>query len=262
MALQPLEWLGLYLFSFVLGSPYIVEFIRIYLLHTPIFKASSDSKVQSTTGNQSIPGQKAKTWFEHITYSRRWYEFVQTKVWIAPPLWGYPLAWVIVTVTFTASTFLLWSNPQNYSSFGYNFCLSLLFPQTLFELLWIPSFFRMRSHLLAFISSLIVLCSGVASFIVQGVNTIAASFYLFIPFIVWWIWITWLSAEVWRDASRERREDFAFDDVYDPQENINIPHIPQMRGAGKHGWQIVSDPSTQIHRIPPSSSGSNLGHLN
>lgn len=244
MGLQQLEWMGLYTLSFILGFPYFVEFLRIYLLHLSANKAST---------NDFKDNSKSKTWLDHIVYSRRWYDFVQTRIWGAPPLWLYPFAWVIVASTYTASTWLTWSNPQNYNSFGYNFILALLFPHALLTLVWIPSFFRIRSHLWAMVSSLVIVALAITSFTVHGINNVSAGFYLYIPFLAWWIWIAWVSAEVWRDARQNKREDFAFDDVYEPQNDVGFQMGHETHSSGKHGWEIVQDPTFQTHRIPPSA---------
>lgn len=238
--LQPLEWVALYLLSFILAFPYLVEFLRIYLLLGPRYKAAADAE-------KSDEGETVRTWDEYIVYSRRWYTFVQSRVWIAPPLWGFPLAWVLVTATYTASTFLTWNNPQALDGGYYNAILAILFPHVLLTLTWIPSFFRMRSHSWALGTSLTISVLAIVSFTLQGVGHVGPAFYLYIPFLLWWLYLTWISAEVWRDARRHRRDDYSFDDVYDPSINIYFSEVERDRVTNPHGWELVQDPSMTAH---------------
>lgn len=235
MGLGQVQWLALYLFSLVLGAPYILEFLRIFLLAHPATRYTKGGKQKYTLGRR---------WVDHLVFSRRWWDFVQTRVWIAPPLILFPFMWVAVMSTYVASIFLTWDRPQDYKEWQYNCILALVFPHTLLTLTWIPSFFRMRSHLWAVISSGTVFLTALFGIVVQGVADVSNQFGLYFPFLLWWFYLMVLSAYVWRDSRVEHREDFAFDDAYDPHEhlgpfeNINMPQ--------KHGWEYMPDPTLAV----------------
>lgn len=237
MGLGQVQWLALYLFSLVLGAPYLIEFIRILLLMHPATRTLKDRKQQYTTG---------RTWADHIVFSRRWWDFVQTRVWIAPPIIVFPFMWVAIMSTYVASIFLTWNRPQNYDEWEYNYLLALVFPHALLTLTWIPSFFRLRSHLWAMLSSMAIALTALSGIIVQGVAKVDDEFYLYLPFLIWWVYLALLSAYVWRDSRVEHREDFAFDDAYDPHEHLGP--FENMNMSQKHGWEYIQDPTLVLSK--------------
>jgi tryptophan-rich sensory protein len=237
MGLGQVQWLALYIFSLVLGAPYIIEFVRILVLSQPASR-QYEGKTQTYS--------KGRTWIDHLVFSRRWWDFVRKRVWIATPITVFPFAWVAIMTTYVASIFLTWNRPQNYDEWEYNYLLALVFPHALLTLTWIPSFFRLRSHLWAFLSSLTVALTALSGIIVQGVAKVDSAFYLYLPFLLWWIYLALLSAYVWRDSRIEHREDFAFDDAYDPHEHMGP--FENINLSQKHGWEYLQDPTLSLSR--------------
>lgn len=259
MALEQNEWTALYLFSFIIAFPYLVEFVRIYLLYTS-FRYSIKTNGSGGANKSTV---KIISWLDYLAYSRNWYSFVQTRVWAAPPLWSFPLAWVCVTVTHTASTFWTWQHPQYFSTGAYNAILAFIFPHVFFTTLWVPSFFRMRSSRFAMFSSIVIAILAIVSIVVQGANATKAGFYLYFPFTLWWIYVAWLSSETYRVSVRSRSEDFDYSDPYDPQQHGEAFQSTFSGGmessaaaVPKHGWSLVDDKHNFISESSGGGSGS------
>lgn len=117
-----------------------------------------------------------------------WYPML-TKPAITPPDWVFPIAWSFIYLCMGVSIALVWpTSEKTFRPIAKLFALQLLF-----NFIWSFLFFSMHSPTAAFID-IIALDVAVIIYIIKVYGTSKAAAWLFIPYLAWLMFATYLNA--------------------------------------------------------------------
>ncbi len=119
-----------------------------------------------------------------------WYPYLQ-KSSLTPPDFVFPIAWSIIYLCMGASIGLAWYAPEK----EFKPIAKLFVVQLLLNFLWSLLFFTMQSPVAGFLD-ILVLDAVVIIYIVKSYKTNRASALLFVPYIAWLIFATYLNGYI------------------------------------------------------------------
>lgn len=119
-----------------------------------------------------------------------WYPYLN-KPMLTPPNWAFPVAWGIIYLLVGISAGLIW----NTAAIRRRPILTLWAVQQLFNFTWSIAFFTFQNPLLGFIN-IVILDILVLWYIIRTWNVNRAASVMFIPYILWISFATYLNAYI------------------------------------------------------------------
>lgn len=127
---------------------------------------------------------------------RKWYEESKNKIKGAPPGWLFGIAWPILYALIFTSTFIYWQ--QFNTDSHYFITLLLIFINIVLNKLWSLFFFNLSQRLISVIIIFILDGLNIAILILLGFSKAWVSFSLFIPYVLWVLYATYLNIAWYR----------------------------------------------------------------
>lgn len=119
-----------------------------------------------------------------------WYPYLNKPA-LTPPNIAFPIAWSIIYVCIGLSIGLIW----NTTSYQKRFMTILFCVQLFFNFTWSISFFYLQNPLLGFIN-ILILDVLVIYYIIKAYPVSKASSMLFVPYVLWIIFATYLNGYI------------------------------------------------------------------